>query len=1040
MNYGRTTIEAFPQQFPVRGPNLTGPSPYISVTETPTIPPMRLAIDPASAFQPRSTDLERIERGVEKLRDSAEKAKDEAVRRLIDDILDGPATRPLLDGVFGNSPFLTHCLAREIDFTPTLFLEGPEAAFQTVMRDLSAIDPAGDGKQLDVALREAKRRMALLIALADLSGTWHLEDVTGRLAAFCETALSCAVSHQLRALHERGLLTLADPDAPETGSGYVVLGMGKLGANELNYSSDIDLIVLFDGEVVPAPDKSELQQHFVRMTRALVKSMDERTGEGYVFRTDLRLRPDPGATPVAISTMAAETYYESMGQNWERAAMIKARPVAGDRQAGARFLDVLRPYIWRRHLDFAAIEDIQSIKRQIHAHKGGSTVAVGGHNIKLGRGGIREVEFFAQTQQLIWGGRDPMLRAPRTVEAIEALVSAGRVAPETARDMIAGYRFLRTLEHRLQMVDDRQTHSLPDTDAGLAAISEFMGYSDRGAFEHDLLHHLRTIESHYADLFEDSASLGGSGALAFTGGEDHPDTLRTLTSMGFKDPEGVSGTVRGWHHGRYRATRSTRAREILTEIMPTLLEALSQTPNPDVALRRFDDFLSGLPAGVQLFSLFQANPMLLKLVAEIMGGAPRLSEWLGRNPLLLDGVLEPGFFDELPDADEMRASLDERFVEARDMQDILDIARRWANDAKFQVGVQILRASCDIDRADLAFSDIADTVIRGMLPHIEKEFREQHGKCPGEGFAVLGLGKLGGRELSATSDLDLVFLYDAPTATGDKPVVSDGPKPLSIAHYYQRLGQRLINALTSLTGEGRLYEVDMRLRPSGNAGPLSVSLQSFSNYQRESAWTWEHLALTRARVVAGSADFAARIDDAIREALTAKRPAGELIISVAEMRVRIAREHGSENHWNVKHVRGGLVDCEFMAQYLQLRHAHDHPDILNTGTVSAYRNLSDAGLIAPDVARTLIDATRLWRRLQGLLRLTLEGSANPDDFPIPLKRLLAEAADMEDFADLDAAMAQTATAVRNLYDEIVEARAEAARAGGKTEESKDKMI
>ena len=1016
---------------------MTGPSAYISVHETPTIPPMQLAIDPASPYQPRSTDLDRIERGIEKLRDSAEKAKDDAVERLVRDILDDPATRPLLNGIFGNSPFLTQCLTRDVAFLPLLFREGPEAAFQAVITDLSAIDPAGRGEQVGIALRRAKRRVALLTALADLSSAWSLEDVTGRLAAFCEAALSCASSQLLRGLHERGILSLPDPDAPENGSGYVVLGMGKLGANELNYSSDIDLIVLFDAETAPAGDKSELQEHFVRMTRALVKSMDERTGEGYVFRTDLRLRPDPGATPVAISTISAETYYESIGQNWERAAMIKARPVAGDRAAGTSFLDTLHPFIWRRHLDFAAIEDIQSIKRQIHAHKGGSTVAVGGHNIKLGRGGIREVEFFAQTQQLIWGGRDPMLRTPRTVEAINALVKAERVRAETAKDMIAGYRFLRTLEHRLQMVDDRQTHSLPNSNEGLAAISEFMGYTDRDSLERELLHHLRTIESHYADLFEESAPLSGSGVLVFTGGEDHPDTIRTLTGMGFKDSEGVSATVRSWHHGRYRATRSTRAREILTEIMPALLEALSQTTNPDVALRRFDDFLARLPAGVQLFSLFQANPMLLKLVAEIMGGAPRLAEWLGRNPLLLDGVLEPGFFDELPDAGEMRAALDERFVEARDMQDILDIARRWANDAKFQVGVQILRASCDIDRADLAFSDIADTVIRGMLPHIESEFRSQHGTCPGDGFAVLALGKLGGRELSATSDLDLVFLHDAPSADDYKPISSDGDKPLSIAHYYQRLGQRLINALTSLTGEGRLYEVDMRLRPSGNAGPLSVSLESFSNYQRESAWTWEHLALTRARVVAGATEFAARIDDAIRDALTTERPADELSISVSKMRVRIAREHGTDNHWSVKHVRGGLVDCEFMAQYLQLRHAYEHSKILNTGTVSAYRNLAEAGLLDAGAAQTLVDATRLWRRLQGLLRLTLEGAANPDDFPVPLKRLLAEAAHMEDFTDLDAALVQTARAVKHLYDEIVEVPADAARATYKDDESKD---
>jgi len=998
---------------------------------------MSFTFSPDTPHLPVSSDEDRIARGFERIAEAASATDDATIQRFVTDLRSDSQLHGLLSGVFGNSGFLTQCLAREIAFAPTIFSDGPDKAYDSVIADLRGLGPSTGAKDVDIALRRAKRRIALLIALADLSAAWPLEKVTERLSAFCDVALSAASGHLLRDMHSRGILDLPDPETPENGSGFIILGMGKLGAGELNYSSDIDLIVLFDHELTPAADPDDIQKHFIRMTRSLVKSMDERTGEGYVFRTDMRLRPDPGATPVALSTIAAETYYESLGQNWERAAMIKARQVAGDKQAGDAFLRSLQPFIWRRHLDFAAIEDIQSIKRQIYAHKGGSTVTVGGHNIKLGRGGIREVEFFAQTQQLIWGGRDPAVRIPQTVRAIHALVEAERVKPDTAREMIAGYRFLRTLEHRLQMVDDQQTHSLPDTEDGLQAIAEFMGYRDRDGFERDLLGHLRTIESHYAELFEESGSLGGDGALAFTGGEDHPDTIATLRKMGFGDPEGISATVRGWHHGRYRAVRSNRARQILTEIMPAILDALSRTSNPDTAFRRFDDFLSGLPAGVQLFSLFQANPPLLTLMAEIVGGAPRLAEWLGRNPLLLDGVLEPDFFDELPDAQAMASDFAERLARARDMQDVLDIARRWANDAKFQVGVQILRDTCDIDRADLAFSDIADTVIRGLLPPIEEEFTGQHGHCPGEGFAVLALGKFGGRELSATSDLDMVFLYDAPTGSGDDPIMSDGPKPLSISHYYQRLGQRLVNALTSLTGEGRLYEVDMRLRPSGNAGPLSVSLHSFATYQRESAWTWEHLALTRARVVSGAQAFSTRIEDAICEALTAERSADDLLVSVSDMRARMEKENGTENPWGVKHVRGGLVDCEFIAQYLLLRHAHDHPQILDTGTVSAYRNLALAGLLPDATAQTLIAATRLWRRLQGLLRLTLDGPADPVSFPPPLRQRLAEAGQKDRFAALETDIRETAYQVHSLFQEIVDDPADAIRATHQTEKNED---
>ncbi|MDH3739047.1 MAG: glutamine-synthetase adenylyltransferase, partial [Alphaproteobacteria bacterium] len=448
----------------------------------------------------------------------------------------------------------------------------------------------------------------------------------------------------------------------------------------------------------------------------------------------------------------------------------------------------------------------------------------------------------------------------------------------------------------------------------------------------------------------------------------------------------------------------------------------------------FDEMLTGLPSGVQLFSLFLANPEILDLVAEIVGGSPRLAEILSRNPLLLDGVLDPGF-KELPDAATMKASLDDKLAQARDMQDVLDISRRWANDEKFRVGVQIMRHQTDIDRADLAFSDVADTTIQALLPLVLQEFALQHGHCPGDGFAVLALGKLGGRELSATSDLDLVFLYDSPEATADAPAASDGPKPLSLPHYYQRFGQRLINALTAMTSEGGLFEVDMRLRPSGNAGPLSVSLDTFAQYQRESAWTWEHLALTRARIVAAKPEFAAHISSAIHDALVAERASDDLLLAVSDMRHRHAEEHAASNVWQVKYLRGGLVDCEFICQYLQLRHAHEHPDILDTGTVTAYKKLAAAGLLDGKISEDLIEATRLWRRLQGLLRITLENESVPDQFPAPLRATLTAAAGAVDFAALEAKVTQTAEHVFDYYNALIEQPAIALRDKKLTEEN-----
>ncbi|MEE8444562.1 MAG: glutamine-synthetase adenylyltransferase, partial [Alphaproteobacteria bacterium] len=520
-----------------------------------------------------------------------------------------PAGRALLDAVFGNSPFLSRCFLQYPDFVREVLTAGPQDTLRLALESLkeSLARETSFGK-VEAELRHAKRKAALAIGLADIAGLWPLDQVTRALTAVAEATLGICARYVLGQAAANDAISLADEADPEHDSGYIVLGMGKLGAHELNYSSDIDLIVLYDAERVRGADPETLGKTFVRATRQLVHLMDARTADGYVFRTDLRLRPDPGATPLAISVEAAEAYYESVGQNWERAAMIKARPVAGDIAAGEEFLRHLNPYIWRRYLDFATIQDVHSIKRQITAYRGGDKITVNGHNIKLGRGGIREIEFFCQTQQLIWGGRNPQLRSRETVTTLEALTAEGRIEPETAWELTEAYRFLRTLEHRLQMVDDKQTHDMPGEDDGVARIAAFMGYAGDAGLRADLLHHLGRVEHHYARLFEESPDLGAEGALVFTGAENHPDTVATLEGMGFADGGSVSNIVRNWHHGRYRATRNERARQILTELMPRLLKAFAGTANPDTAFARFDEFIAGLPAGVQLFSLFHANP------------------------------------------------------------------------------------------------------------------------------------------------------------------------------------------------------------------------------------------------------------------------------------------------------------------------------------------------------------------------------------------------------------------------------------------------
>ena len=950
--------------------------------------------------------------------DAAERTADPAIAGFARDLADDRAGRGLLSAIFGNSPYLGQMLVGDVGFARDLVVRGPDPACAETLAALRA--DAGDGE--DTAgmmrrLRIAKRRFALTTAIADITAAWPLERVTAALSEFAEAALRAAAAHLLRQAARRGEFASRCPADPERESGFIVLGMGKLGARDLNYSSDIDLIVLYERERIEYTGPRTVEECFVRLTRELVRMLEERTQDGYVFRIDLRLRPDPRSTPPAISTLAAETYYESAGQNWERAAMIKARPVAGDLAAGERFLELLRPYVWRKHLDFAAIADIHSIKRQINAHRGGGDIAIAGHDVKLGRGGIREIEFFAQTQQLIWGGRDATLRAQGTCEALDALARVGHVDRHVVERLQQAYRFLRRVEHRLQMVDDRQTHSLPTDDGALAGLAAFMGFDDRRSFCDALVNELRTVERHYAELFEESPDLSRPGNLVFTGGEDDPDTLETLSRLGFRDPRLVAATVRGWHHGRYRATRSARAREILTELIPSLLESLAGTIDSNAALIRFDEFLRGLPAGVQLFSLFQNNPGLLDLVAEIMGSAPRLAEGLSRHPILLDGVLTQGFFDHLPDAGALAAEMEEQLAQARNFEDVLDSVRRLTNDRIFQIGVHILRGKCDPESAGRPLSDIADAGLRALAPAVEADVIARHGTMPGGGFAVVAFGKLGGREMTVESDLDLLFVYDAPDA------VSDGPKPLAPAHFYARQSQRFINAITAPTGEGKLYEVDMRLRPSGNAGPIATGLQAFLQYQRENAWTWEHMALTRARVVWAPADLARRLDEAIRSVLTAPRDVRKLLCDVADMRARMAREHGADDMWAIKSYRGGLIDVEFIAQYLQLRYAADHADVLSTNTTDALARLAEAGVLSGAVADELIGAMRLWRNLQGMLRMSAGRGFDESRAPEGLRTTLARACGAPTFDALKAQVETTARCVYGHFVDLIEAPA-----------------
>lgn len=912
-----------------------------------------------------------------------------------------PGIARLLDALGGNSPYLSDLAVRESRILRAVLALGPDRVAASILSALRAVPPTTARPALAASLRMAKRRLALVAALADLGGFWSLAQVTEHLTRLADTTLQAAMVHLLRAAHEAGELRLPDPGHPMAGSGFAVLGMGKLGARELNYSSDIDMILLYDPTA--HPDKADtLGASCVRLARNLVTLMEARDADGYVFRTDLRLRPDPASTPPAIALPAALTYYESLGQNWERAAMIKARPVAGDQALGWRFLEEIRPFVWRRHLDFAAIADLHGMKRRIDAHKGARRDAsLLGHDLKLGGGGIREIEFIAQTLQLVWAGRDPALRASATLRALRLLHRAGHLSRRAVAELTVAYRVLRAAEHRLQMVADRQTHSLPDTPAEMARFATFMGCADAGALVDAVRVHLDRVRGHYAAFFEQPPAAPDDETLfVFADSARHPETAEALRQQGYAEPDRIIAAVGAWRAGQPRALRSERARDLLDTVLPSLLAALGRQMQPDQAFARFDALISRLPAGVQLLSLLARNPRLLDRLAAVLGAAPRLADHLTRVPGSLEGLLSPSDIDPDP-----AASLRLRLRDARVIEDAIAITRRFVRAEEFRLAVAVLEGRLDVDRAGAARTDLADAAVNALLPRVLLDFESRYGVVPGGGLAVVALGKAGGREMMAGSDLDLMLVYDHPEEISE----STGARAVPVSQYYTRAAHQFVAALTAPGAEGPLYAIDMRLRPSGNKGPVAVSLAAFRRYHEPDdpadpaagrAWIWERMALTRARVMAAPPALRRPLDAAISMAVASAGPAERIRGDARAMRARLLRERKPTSCWAVKTRLGGLMDVEFVAQTLQLIHAPHHPDALASSTCAALRRLAVAGALPTEDAETLMRADRLWRGVQERLRIMLGADTPGEHLPQPVAAMLLRA--MAPGQDLDA--------------------------------------
>lgn len=951
------------------------------------------------------------------LDDIVENANQAGLEPLEMAIKSGGEHTQFLSDVMTLSAFLRETFTHNPAYLAPLLTTDLASRLDQILNDIAKINnvEAVSEAVLMSILRQKKREAHGLIALGDLSGIFNTAISCEWLTRLAEATLSAALRFLLCEAHDRGQIKLHDKANPEQNCGLIVLGMGKLGARELNYSSDIDLIVFIDETSKHIGDPYLCVDVFSKMMRRLIRIMQERTSDGYVFRVDLRLRPDPGSTPLALPVSAALNYYEGRGQNWERAAMIKARPVAGDIDAGLVFIKELSPYVWRKYLDYAAIADVHSIKRQIHAHKGYGEIAVRGHNVKLGRGGIREIEFFVQTQQLIAGGRLPQLRGRQTVAMLAELCDLAWISDEVRDALIEKYSFLRNVEHRIQMLADEQTHILPEDDNGFLSVVYLMGYSNQQDFKEDFIKALSTVEKHYAALFEQEQDLGSdAGNLVFTGEDDDPETLATLKRLGFDRPSDICRIIRSWHFGRYKATQSAEARERLTELTPALLKAFGTTKRADEALSRFDDFLKGLPSGIQLFSLLQSNPPLLDMLVLIMSAAPRLADIITRKPHVFDGMLDPTIFSQLPTKPYLESRLAHFLGTTIHYEEILDRLRIFAAEQKFLIGIRLLNGSIDGSRAGRAFSDLADLMIDKALSAVEEEFSHRHGLIKGGRIGILGMGKLGSRELTAGSDVDIILLYDHDIGVE----ISDGEKPLPVAQYYMRLTQRLIAALSAPTAEGVLYEVDLRLRPSGNKGPVAVPFEAFVKYQRNDAWVWEHLALTRARGVAGHATFLTKLEDAVSEIIALPRDNKKTASDVREMRMIIEQEKPAKSQWDLKTMPGGQVDLEFIAQYSLLAHL-THFEIGQT-TAQILSNLPQSCLDQSGVS-ALHHAYQLYTNLSQMMRLCLNDAFDPSNTPVGLADLLQKLAGEPDLIRVGGVLEEVSQTVREIFTPFINA-------------------
>lgn len=864
---------------------------------------------------------------------------------------------PLLPDIPATSRYLTR-----------LFAARPELATEAMARIDQPVLAGELGAWLDAqvvtednlkpVLRQIKQRAYARIATRDLSGRASLAEVVETMTQLAELTVSKAQAVLAAALSARyGIPRGADGRAQD----LIVIGMGKLGGRELNVSSDIDLIFVYPEEGDTDGKRSISNfEFFTRLGRSLINAIAEITGDGQVFRVDMRLRPDGDSGPLACSLDMLENYFISQGREWERYAWIKARPLTGLRWDELEA--IRRPFVFRKYLDFGAINAMRELHAQVRREVAKKAMA---DNVKLGPGGIREIEFLVQVFQLIRGGRDVALQAKPTLTVLKLLAERGTVSSETARGLAAAYDFLRRVEHRLQYLDDAQTHTLPTSAEDMHCVARAMGYAEAAAFLAALDAHRRTVTAHFEQVFTDGEA--GEHALdglwseaADSGAEAHERLAASLAKIGYRTPQEAAERLTALRTSvRYRQMAEDIRRR-LDALMPRLIETAAHQPDADLTLARSIDLLDAISRRGAYLALLQENPQTLEKVAQLVASSRWAATYLQRHPLLLDELLDPRLLDAVPDWDAFRMQL-QHMLDALepDTERQMDVLREQHHAQVFRLLAQDVAGMLTVEKLADHLSGLADILLAAALVCAWRKLLQRHTETPH--LAVISYGKLGGKELGYASDLDLVFLYADPA-----PEAGDN---------YSRFGSRLNTWLSATTSAGQLFETDLRLRPNGESGLVVSSIDAFRKYQLEAAWTWEHQALTRARFSAGDAAIGAAFERIRCEVLRQPRDLAQLRDEIRTMRQKMADAHATpvvqrKEVFDLKHDSGGLVDVEFIVQYLVLGFSHRHEALTgNLGNIALLKIAADLDLIPPPLAALAADAYREFRRRQHALRL-----------------------------------------------------------------------